>query len=167
MWTSAFQLFVGIHTSKFPQDAPALMKYYKVVRGLAARGANWQFNDRQFRYMRQSQLHDMPWGVNHFELWVRAQSFNRNIVNRPRPRESQSSPSGIFVPLGFCRVFHRGFKCSGCFYKHTCFKFVSQHPAKGCNFRPSGKFHIAGKSATTAQASNPFAHVARWRTVMT
>ena len=27
LWTSAFQIFVGVYTSKFPQEAPSLMKY--------------------------------------------------------------------------------------------------------------------------------------------
>jgi hypothetical protein len=36
-WTSAFQIFVGVYTSKFPQEAPDLIKYAEVVRDLAAR----------------------------------------------------------------------------------------------------------------------------------
>jgi hypothetical protein len=49
-WTSAFQIFVGVYTSKFPQEAPDLMKYAEVVRDLAARGANWRLvYDTQFR----------------------------------------------------------------------------------------------------------------------
>ena len=35
LWTSAFQIFVGVYTSKFPQEAPSLMKYGEVVRDLA------------------------------------------------------------------------------------------------------------------------------------
>ena len=30
-WTNAFQVFVGVYTSKFPHEAPALMKYSEVV----------------------------------------------------------------------------------------------------------------------------------------
>ena len=37
-WT--FQIFVGVYTSKFPQEAPALMKYGEVISKLKARGAN-------------------------------------------------------------------------------------------------------------------------------
>ena len=40
-WTSAFQIFFGIYTSKFPAEAPALMKYGEVVQDLAEKGANW------------------------------------------------------------------------------------------------------------------------------
>ncbi len=48
VWTTAFQVFVGVYTSKYPLEAPALMKYGEVVRDLAARGGNWQFYDTQF-----------------------------------------------------------------------------------------------------------------------
>lgn len=44
-WTSAFQVFVGVYTGKFPTEAPALMKYGEVVRDLAARGGDWRFYD--------------------------------------------------------------------------------------------------------------------------
>jgi hypothetical protein len=42
-WTTAFQIFVGIYTSKFPLEAPSLMKYGEVVRDLASRGGGWSF----------------------------------------------------------------------------------------------------------------------------
>ena len=66
--TSAFQIFVGVYTSKFPQEAPNLMKYAEVVRDLAARGANWRFYDTQFRSLRQTRAHEMPWGTTQKEL---------------------------------------------------------------------------------------------------
>ena len=39
-WTSAFQVFVGVYTVKYPLEALSLMKYGKVVRDLAARGGD-------------------------------------------------------------------------------------------------------------------------------
>ena len=45
LWTTAFQIFVGVYTARFPLDAPALMKYSEVVHDLAARGADWRFYD--------------------------------------------------------------------------------------------------------------------------
>ena len=74
-WTSAFQIFVGIYTSEFPAEAPALMKYGEVVRDLAAKGANWIYYDTNFRYLRQQKPTDFPWGNIHFELWIRSQQF--------------------------------------------------------------------------------------------
>jgi hypothetical protein len=135
-WTSAFQIFVGVYTSKFPQEAPDLMKYEEVVQDLAARGTNWRFYDTQFRSLRQTRADEMPWGTTHFELWIRAQSFAhispaRSNIAQPSGRTSQLGP---FVLIGFCRAFHMGVKCTSCSYKHTCFKCGATHSAKSCNF---------------------------------
>ena len=64
-WTSAFQIFVGIYTTKFPQEAPALIKYGEVVRDLAARGANWRYYDTNFRYLKQQQPASLAWNEVH------------------------------------------------------------------------------------------------------
>jgi hypothetical protein len=151
-WTSAFQIFVGVYTSKFPQEAPDLMKYSEVVRSLAARGGNWRFYDTQFRSLRQTRAHEMPWGTTHFELWIRAQSFAhiapaRSNIAQPSGRTSQLGP---FVPIGSCRTFHKGVKCTGCSYKHTCFKCGAAHSAKSCNFRPSGRTTIENQQQVCA-----------------
>ena len=52
-WTSAFQVFVGVYTSKFQTSAPALMKYGDTVRDLASRGGGWGYYDENFRYLMQ------------------------------------------------------------------------------------------------------------------
>lgn len=48
-WLNCFYIFVGVYTRKYPNEAPALMKYGKVVQDLAARGQNWKFYDENFR----------------------------------------------------------------------------------------------------------------------
>ena len=151
-WTSAFQIFVGVHTSKFPQEAPDIMKYSEVVRNLAARGANWRFYDTQLRSLRQTRAHEMPWGTTHFELWIRAQSFAhiapaRSNIAQPSGRTSQLGP---FVPIGSCRAFHKGVKCTGCSYKHNCFKCGAAHSAKSCNFRTSSRTTIENQQQVCA-----------------
>ena len=62
-WTSAFQIFVAIYTVRFPETAPALMKYSATVRDLAAKNAHWRYYDENFRYLRQKSL--FPWGEIH------------------------------------------------------------------------------------------------------
>ena len=47
-WTSCFLIFVGIYTSKYPAEAPALMKYGEIIQDLAARGHNWRYYDQNF-----------------------------------------------------------------------------------------------------------------------
>ena len=34
-WTSSFMIFVGVYTSQFPSEAPAIMKYGEIVQDLA------------------------------------------------------------------------------------------------------------------------------------
>ena len=94
----------------------------------------------------------MPWGTTHFELWIRAQSFAhitpaRSNIAQPSGRTSQLGP---FVPIGFCRVFHKGVKCTGCSYKHTCFKCGAAHSAKSFNFRPSGRTTLQNQQQVCA-----------------
>ena len=153
LWTTAFQIFVGVYTAKFPLDAPALMKYSEVVRDLAARGADWRFYDSQFRILRQSNPAEFPWGSTHWELWICAQTFNNaHFSKAPMPAHQNSSNAGFVVPKGYCRKFHRGTDCSGCSFKHQCFKCGAVHPALRCNFRPQ---QSTPKSAPTAAKSRP------------
>ena len=152
-WTSAFQIFVGVYTVKYPMEAPALMKYSEVVRDLALRGADWRFYDTQFRLLRQANPTEFPWGSTHWELWIRAQNFNNARFSKPQPtlrNSSSSSAAGPFVPKGFCRKFHRGDHCAGCNYKHACYKCGVVHPALRCNFRSSQ--HNSSSAPTSAKS---------------
>jgi len=74
-------VFVGIFTSKYPQEAPALMKYSYIIRDLAMRGYNWRYYDENFRYLRQSEPKAFPWGAVHAELWMRSQPLQQFKAN--------------------------------------------------------------------------------------
>ncbi len=102
VWTTAFQVFVGVYTSKYPLEAPALMKYGEVVRDLAARGGNWQFYDTQLCYLRYTHANEMPWGSTHWELWIRTQNFAQPNQNR-----KVSVSVGYSCPKGFAGSFTR------------------------------------------------------------
>ncbi|CAH3139098.1 unnamed protein product [Porites lobata] len=73
-WLSAFHVFVGVYTMKYPTESPALMKYGLLIRDLAARGHNWRFYDENFRFINQSHVSSLPWGTIHSELWLRSHS---------------------------------------------------------------------------------------------
>ena len=45
MWVTAYQIFVGVYTQRYPVEAPFLMKYSEIIRDLAARGYNWRYYD--------------------------------------------------------------------------------------------------------------------------
>ena len=147
-WISCFHVFVGVYTQKYPNEAPALMKYGEVVQDLAARGHNWRFYDENFRFMRQSQSSLFPWKNIHWELWMRAQQMPKKPLT---PTAIPNRGKTDNIPKGYCFRFSKGIPCSGCSYKHLCFKCDGEHQPKSCNFRAQSK---ASRSATTAAKSS-------------
>lgn len=131
-WGSCFLVIVGVYTSKFPSEAPSLMKYGEIIRDLAARGHDWRFYDGNFRFLRQSQSSSMPWGTIHGELWLRAQS---SVANNRKAVMNFTGQQNLRVPAGYCFKFHKGGHCDGCAYSHNCFKCDGNHRANSCTFR--------------------------------
>ena len=74
--------------------------------------------------------------------------------------------SHVQVPRRYCTRYHRGSHCSGCTYKHTCFKCTAgAHPAINCK-RPrtagskggpqsNGKIASHGTVPISAASSSP------------
>lgn len=149
-WITAFQTFVAVYTVRFSNEAPAMMKYSETVRDLAAKNAHWRYYDENFRFLRQKSL--FPWDQIHWELWLQAhhstkgsQSFSSDIHPGPKGTRAPFQP----FPSGYCWKFHRGEKCSGCNFKHECFKCGSPHPAGKCTLpRQQSNFARANHSAT-------------------
>lgn len=158
-WLRAFHIFVGVYTQKHPSEAPALMKYAETIQDLAARGQNWRFYDENFRFLRQTVSTLVPWETIHWELWFRSQypqakKFPVEQQNTASPRQRPSS-----VPTGYCFKFHRGTFCSGCEFKHTCFKCQGNHRASQCGqfFRNSSGKSLPSSNrngATKSPATN-------------
>ena len=146
MWITAYQIFVGVYTQKYPLEAPALMKYGDIVQDLAARGYNWRYYDENFRYLRQKEPKAYPWGTVHWELWISSQP-PRNIF--PPIRKIDESKTGFRVPKGYCWKYHKGQKCVGCNFKHSCPLCEKNHQMMSChNFRLSkGKPVVANPAA--------------------
>ena len=137
-WLSCFHVFVGVYTSRCPHEAPALMKYGEVVQDLAARGGNWKFYDENFRFLRQARPASFPWGVIHWELWMRAQHSLKKPTNPAGQGRAKQQDQG--TPKGYCFKFHRGVACdAGCAFKHLCYKCEGPHPIGRCNFRGQSK----------------------------
>ena len=133
-WLSCFRIFVGVYTSRRPHEAPALMKYGEVVQDLAARGGNWKFYDENFRFLRQAQPASFPWGVIHWELWMRAQ---HSLKKRSDPAgQGRAKQQDQGTPKGYCFKYNRGVACdAGCAFKHLFYKCEGPHPVSRCNFR--------------------------------
>lgn len=139
-WTSAFQTFVAIYTVRFPDSAPALIKYSATVHDLAAKNAHWRYYNENFRYLRQKSL--FPWDEIHWELWLQAHHMTRSLfpasANYNMGYNSANRQFKQPLPRGFCWKFHQGEKCFGCNFKHECFKCGAAHPSsKCCNIKPS------------------------------
>ena len=133
-WVQAFHVFVGVFTSRFPSDAPGLMKYGSTIQDLAARGHNWRFYDENFRFLRQTPATSLPWGTIHWELWLRSQS-PVSVKKAQTPAGTGKLMPNLRVPRGFCFTYHRGGDCMGCSFRHDCFKCEGSHRALNCNFR--------------------------------
>lgn len=134
-WLSCFHIFVGVHTSKYPHEAPVLMKYGEVVQDLAARGFYWKFYDENFRFLTQAQPASFPWGSIHWELWLHAK---HSTVKKPQQPPPPARPKliGQSTPKGYCFKFHKGVECvARCAFKHSCYKCEVSHPVSQCNFR--------------------------------
>ena len=134
-WLTAFHVFVGVYTSRYPTEAPSLMKYGEIVQDLAVRGHNWRFYDESFRLLRQTQSSTLPWGAVHFELWLRSQQGSSRRNSGSLGHSSAKPGHLLNVPTGYCYKFHKGVDCPGCSYKHACFKCDGAHPAIRGNFR--------------------------------
>ena len=139
-WVKCFHIFVAVYTTKFPVEAPALMKYGEIIQDLAVRGFNWKYYDENFRFLRQSQHKSLPWNAIHSELWLRSQSTFQGR-KQPQYEVSRTHPSLPRVPNGYCFRFNRGQSCQNvkCPFKHTCFKCEGEHRASVCNFRGTPK----------------------------
>lgn len=156
-WTSAFQVFVGVYTSRFQMCAPALMKYGDVVRDLAARGGGWCYYDENFRYSMQEQHDNLSWGEVHWELWLPAQhsqvnKFNLQSTSTSVIRNSTASQSFL---KDFCWRYHEGQFCGGCAFKHQCFKCGAKHVATKCSFRLSSSKPAYIPSTPGSDSANP------------
>lgn len=163
-WLQAFHIFVGVYTQRYPVEAPALMKYGQTIQDLAARGLNWRFYDENFRFLRQTQRTLVPWGSIHGELWLRSQYSMTRKSPGPQVGQNNFAPkprSPTAVPWGYCFKFHRGQSCTGCAFKHSCFKCQGNHRVSQCgnNFRGfNGKSPAntdrSAKSSTTNASKN-------------
>ena len=156
-WTSAFQVFVGVYTSKFQMSAPALMKYGEIVRDLASRGGGWRYYDENFRFLMQEHHSTLAWDAVHWELWLRAQ---HSQVNKFQIQDNSHSVACNLAgaqsfPKGFCWRYHKGQFCGGCAFKHECFKCGAKHVARRCSCRTHTAKPAPLPTASGSQPTNP------------
>ena len=54
-------MFVAVYTIRVPNAISSLMKYYEVVRDIAAKQGNWRYYDKHFQFLPQSKPDRYPW----------------------------------------------------------------------------------------------------------
>ena len=121
------------------------MKYCEVVCDLELKSGDWLWYDEQFRSIRQSDPEKFPCGQIHWELWLRASSnFRRQqpSTNKPQSQIRQRFHQPFF-PKGTCWAFQAGKQCSGCQFKHVCYKCGAKHPGSQCSVR-ANQTHFGG-----------------------
>ena len=143
-WTNAFDIFMSIYLSKFPDLILALIKY-----GFNIRSMSKQFGfpavkiyDENFRRVRK--LMNLNWDQINDELWRMAAFPNnyspqgisrnpqfksgKNIVNPFQRRAQQQFPNG------YCWAFCRSGVCTeqSCKLKHQCVHCGKKHGTISC-----------------------------------
>ena len=136
-WCSAFEIYLTVYCSKFPEQLPKLMTYMNAVKQLAHRDGDYVTYDREFRYMRQS--NNVPWDTIHTGLWLECRDIlkkkskqNKNN-NSFRPQQNKNN-NNLQHPVGYCFRFHSFGKCgrSSCSFNHSCYKCFENHPVTRC-----------------------------------
>ena len=112
---TAYQIFVGVYTRRYPVEAPFLMKYSEIIRDLAARGYNWRYYDENFPNLRQKDPKHIL-GVQCLESCGLDRSHPEKNYSQIKRFEGESK-SGFRAHKGYCWKCHKGLKCVGCSFK--------------------------------------------------
>lgn len=131
-WDAAFAIYTTVYTAAFPNETAQLIKYGERVKRLARQGGDWAHYDVGFRCLRQST--PVPWDYLQEELYMEALTHKLKSSG-----ESFQGGKPMYIPKGYCTRYHRGNSCSGCNYKHHCFKCSEGvHPATKCKRQKPG-----------------------------
>ena len=163
-WCSAFEIYLTIYCSKYPQELPKIMTYMNSVKTLAHRDGDYITYDKEFRYMKQTS--NLQWDNIHTGLWLECRdkpsrkqnSYNKKNGNgsssfRASNNKGNSSPKH---PFGYCFRFHSFGKCgrSSCSYIHACYKCNdSPHSITRCP--KAGSDTLQTNTKQDKQATNP------------
>ena len=151
-WCVAFEIFVAIHSMKYPNDTPGLMKYASLIRLLHTNGQGWYKYDRSFRHLR-SLNPSVPWSKIKSTLWSVATLVKAPRVtpvahdklpqyNGPPFRRGPAEPESKGLVKGFCWSYNETGSCvlgwpnsKSCPHKHVCTACKGSHPRCLCHNR--------------------------------
>ncbi|KAI8515720.1 hypothetical protein Bbelb_065330 [Branchiostoma belcheri] len=98
-WLDAFAIFHYIYLQRHPSSSSQLISYQSLVRSLAAKGADWQTYDTQFRQYRQA-FPAAPWDTPQMQLYVNALTGSKPSTVPLTSRRTQSQSTPKQVPKG-------------------------------------------------------------------
>ena len=126
-WIKAFNCFTAVYSRKWPEEVPGLLKHMEVVIGLSDDNANWRSYDISFRKLHANGLE--RFGQINIDLYLTASRgpFQGSVGRFGDNKDGKSGKGGAQErlarhPLIFCFNFHNGRKCTGCNFKHSCYK---------------------------------------------
>ncbi|XP_078681422.1 uncharacterized protein LOC144916239 isoform X2 [Branchiostoma floridae x Branchiostoma belcheri] len=134
-WLDAFAIFHYIYLQRHPSSSSQLISYQSLVRSLAAKGADWQTYDTQFRQYRQA-FPAAPWDTPQMQLYVNALTGSKPSTVPLTSRRTQSQSTPKQVPKGYCFRHHNSnTQCLQvkCQFDHSCYKCSKPHKAFLCD----------------------------------
>ena len=141
-WTTAFTIYMGVLTSKFPTRSQELLQYMSLIRYASQthRGLGWCIYDHKFR--RKAAVNtSFNWSEIDQQLWLCIFTIPPEILRREYPLFShgpqQYSTSSGAAKGGTCHEFNKRGECRNtrCPYRHACNKCSGTHPGFSCNQR--------------------------------
>ena len=156
-WIKAFNCFTAVYTRRWPQEVPGLLKHMQVVISLADDNANWRLYDRSFRKLHANGLESLGQINVDFYLSASKGPFRSGNSRWGDEKDSKSGKGDVRGRLashltGYCFAFHNGKGCSGCSYKHRCYKCDEDHRMSDCK-KP--RANHGGKGANRKGAQHP------------
>lgn len=153
-WLSAFHVFVGIYSEKYPHEIGSLMKYAHTIQNLARRSCDIAafMYDKTFRQWRETAWVYLPWDqVNselyndamHLGLQIKLNLNGKLLSTKTMPKTFQRPPFPNKTPNeggnrthSYCYSFNNNKgKCErghNCQYPHMCEKCGGAHFRQIC-----------------------------------
>ena len=127
-WCKAFDEFMAVYISEYPNLFTDLLTYKKFINELIGKGHNWSYYDIQFRKDRE--LSHCEWTRIRIDLQLTA--ANTTTPNSSANNLEFEGESSNKVPKTFCYAYHsKNERCykAKCIYKHFCPRCSLKHPA--------------------------------------
>ena len=158
-WLTAFQVFVAVYCEKFPEKAPALMKYMATIQKISVdMGEKAAYHyDEQFRLWRADNPQAMPWECINQELHAEALQIGVKQKLQAQVQDRLSKSKQPFLakqPKKVCFSYNNNEGvCSrqNCTFSHICSRCHGNHHKKLCQSGNDGMSNEGSRSGGGGQ----------------